>query len=142
MKLLSRAHRTFIDLPLRTKLVLVFAFTMFMVAFVNIYMHVSINNLVGSIDKVYASNISLNQLLTSLDDVQSNMFRYLNTKSTAALNDYYLSEQSYSEQIDSLNDKPTDNELKLTEKNIRNISQAYLKLAASAVAAKRGRDVE
>ena len=142
MKLLARVHRTFIDLPLRTKLVLVFAFTMFMVAFVNIYMHVSINNLVGSIDKVYASNISLNQLLTSLDDVQSNMFRYLSTKSTAALNDYYLSEQSYSEQIELLNDKPTDNELKLAEKDIRNISQAYLKLAASAVAAKRGRDVE
>ncbi|MEN6634565.1 MAG: histidine kinase [Clostridiaceae bacterium] len=142
MKLLSRVHRTFIDLPLRTKLVLVFAFTMFMVAFVNIYMHVSINNVVGTIDKVYASNISLNQLLDSLDDVQANMFRYLNTKSTAALNDYYLSEQSYSEQIEILNDKPTDNALKLTEKNIRSISQAYLKLAASAVAAKRGRDVE
>jgi len=142
MKLLARVHRTFIDLPLRTKLVLVFAFTMFMVAFVNLYMHVSINNVVGNIDKVYASNVSLNQLLTSLDDVQSNMFRYLNTKSTEALNDYYLSEQSYSEQIELLNDRPTDNELKLTEKNIRSISQAYLKLAASAVAAKRGRDVE
>ena len=142
MKVLARVHRTFIDLPLRTKLVLVFAFTMFMVAFVNLYMHISINNVVGNIDKVYASNISLNQLLTSLDDVQNNMFRYLSTKSTAALNDYYLSEQSYSEQIEILNDKPTDNELKLTEKNIRSISQAYLKLAASAVAAKRGRDVE
>lgn len=142
MKLLARLHRKFIDLPLRTKLVLVFAFTMFMVAFVNIYMHVSINNVVGTIDKVYASNISLNQLMGTLDDVQTNMFRYLNTKSTAALNDYYLSEQSYSEQIESLNNLPTDNELKLTEKNIRSISEAYLKLAASAVAAKRGRDVE
>ena len=97
MKFLSRMHRKFIDLPLRTKLVLVFAFTMFMVAFVNIYMHVSINNFVGTIDKVYASNVSLNQLVGTLDDVQENMFRYLNTKSTAALNDYYVSEQSYSE---------------------------------------------
>lgn len=142
MKFLSRMHRKFIDLPLRTKLVLVFAFTMFMVAFVNIYMHVSINNFVGTIDKVYASNVSLNQLVGTLDDVQENMFRYLNTKSTAALNDYYVSEQSYSEQISSLNDRPTDNPLKLTEKNIRSISAEYLKLAASAVAAKRGRDVE
>lgn len=142
MKFLSRMHRKFIDLPLRTKLVLVFAFTMFMVAFVNIYMHVSINNFVGTIDKVYASNVSLNQLVGTLDDVQENMFRYLNTKSTAALNDYYVSEQSYSEQISSLNDRPTDNPLKLTEKNIRSISVEYLKLAASAVAAKRGRDVE
>ena len=142
MKFLSRMHRKFIDLPLRTKLVLVFAFTMFMVAFVNIYMHVSINNFVGTSDKVYASNVSLNQLVGTLDDVQENMFRYLNTKSTAALNDYYVSEQSYSEQISSLNDRPTDNPLKLTEKNIRSISVEYLKLAASAVAAKRGRDVE
>ena len=142
MKFLSRMHRKFIDLPLRTKLVLVFAITMFMVAFVNIYMQVSINNFVGTIDKVYASNVSLNQLVGTLDDVQENMFRYLNTKSTAALNDYYVSEQSYSEQISSLNDRPTDNPLKLTEKNIRSISVEYLKLAASAVAAKRGRDVE
>ena len=36
MRIFNRAHRTFIDLPLRIKLVLVFAFTMFMVAFVNI----------------------------------------------------------------------------------------------------------
>lgn len=142
MKLLARVHRTFIDLPLRIKLVLVFAFTMFMVAFVNLYMHVSINNVVGTIDKVYASNISLNQLMGTLDDVQENMFRYLNTKSTAALNDYYLAEQSYSEQITLLNGQPTDNELKLSEKNIRSISGEYLKLTASAVAAKRGRDVE
>lgn len=142
MKYLARMHRTFIDLPLRTKLVLVFAFTMFMVAFVNIYMHLSINNFVGTIDKVYASNVSLNQLVGTLDDVQENMFRYLNTKSTDALNDYYVSEQSYSEQISSLNGRPTDNPLKLTEKNIRSISAEYLKLAASAVAAKRGRDVE
>ncbi|MEA4870180.1 MAG: histidine kinase [Christensenella sp.] len=142
MKLLSRVHRWFIDSPIRTKLVLVFAFTMFMVAFVNIYMHISVNSVVGTIDKVYASNISLNQLMGALDDVQSNMFRYLNTKSTTALNDYYVSEQTYSVQIEALNGQATDNELKLTEKNIRNISEAYLKLAASAVAAKRGRDVE
>lgn len=142
MKLLSRFHRWFLDSPIRTKLVLVFAFTMFMVAFVNIYMHISINRVVGTIDKVYASNISLNQLMGALDDVQSNMFRYLNTKSTTALNDYYVSEQTYSVQIEALNNQATGNELKLTEKNIRNISEAYLKLAASAVAAKRGRDVE
>jgi sensor histidine kinase YesM len=115
---------------------------MFMVGFVNIYMHISINRVVSTIDKVYASNVSLNQLMDTLDDVQANMFRYLNTKSTSALSDYYLSEQSYSEQIEKLNDRATDNELKLMEKNIRSISEEYLALAAGAVAAKRGRDVE
>lgn len=142
MKVLSRVHHRFMNLTLRSKLVLVFAFSMFMVAFVNVYMHISINSVVSNIDKVYASNISLNQLMESLGDVQTNMFRYLNTKSTSALNDYYLSEQSYTAQIANLNDRPTDNELKLTEKNIRSISEEYLGLAASAVAAKRGRDVE
>lgn len=142
MKMLSSMHGKFVNLPLRTKLVMIFAITMLMVGFVNIYMHMSINRVVGNIDKVYASNISLNQLMDTLDDVQDNMFRYLNTKSTAALNDYYLSEQSYSQQIESLNDRATDNALKLTEKNIRSISEEYLELAAGAVAAKRGRDVE
>ena len=59
MKLLSRFHRWFLDSPIRTKLVLVFAFTMFMVAFVNIYMHVSINNVVGTIDKEDAYVLSV-----------------------------------------------------------------------------------
>lgn len=142
MKLLPGLQRKFVNLPLRTKLVLVFAFTMLMVGFVNIYMQVSINSVVSTIDKVYASNISLNQLLDTLDGVQDNMFRYLNTKSTSALNDYYVSEQSYSEQISSLNNRATDNPLKITEKNIRNISDQYLQLTSAAVAAKRGRDVE
>lgn len=142
MKPLSLLHNRFVNLPLRTKLVLVFSFSMLMVGFVNVYMHVSINSVVSTIDKVYASNVSLNKLMNSLDDVQNNMYRYLSTKSTAALNDYYLSEQSYSEQITSLNDVPVYNELKITEKNIRNISEEYLKLTAAAVAAKRGRDVE
>ena len=67
MKLLPGIQRKFVNLPLRTKLVLVFAFTMLMVGFVNIYMQVSINSVVSTIDKVYASNISLNQLLDTLD---------------------------------------------------------------------------
>ena len=142
MSILSSMHGKFVNLPLRTKLVLVFAATMIMVGFVNVYMHISINRVVSTIDKVYASNVSLNQLKDSLDDVQDNMFRYLNTKSTSALNDYYLSEQSYSEQIESLNSRATDNSLKLMEKNIRSISEKYLELAADAVDAKRGRDVE
>lgn len=142
MKLFPTLQRKFVSLPLRTKLVLVFAFTMLMVGFVNIYMQVSINSVVNTIDKVYASNISLNQLLDTLDGVQDNMFRYLSTKSTSALNDYYVSEQSYSEQILSLNSRATDNPLKITEKNIRNISDEYLQLTSAAVAAKRGRDVE
>ncbi|MCE5189805.1 MAG: histidine kinase [Eubacteriales bacterium] len=142
MKLLPSLQRKFANLPLRTKLVLVLMFTMIMVGFVNIYMQVSINSVVDTIDKVYASNISLNRLLNTLDDVQDNMFRYLNTKSTSALNDYYVSEQSYNEQIMSLNGSATDNPLKISEKNIRNISEEYLQLTGAAVAAKRGRDVE
>ncbi len=38
MKLLPGLQRKFVNLPHRTKLVLVFAFTMLMVGFVNIYM--------------------------------------------------------------------------------------------------------
>jgi CHASE3 domain sensor protein len=134
MKPSFRIQDKFINLPLRTKLVLVFTITMLLVGFVNIYMHISINRVISSIDAVYASNVSLNQLMNSLDSVQDNMFRYLNTKSTAALNGYYLSEQSYSKQIESLNNRPTDNELKITEKNIFSISKKYLTLTASAVA--------
>ncbi len=142
MKFLKKIRDKFNNASLQAKLTFVFSVTMIMVGAINIYMQISINKVVGNIDKVYESNVSLNDLLDSLEDVQDNMYRYLSTKSTDALDSYYRGEQSYRNHIDMLNSVATDNPQKLSEKNIKNLSEKYLSLTAGAVSAKRGRDVE
>lgn len=127
---------------IRTKLTLVFALTMVLVVIINVFMQVRINSVIGTIDEVYGSNVSLNDLLVSLDEVQDNMYSYLSTKSTDALDSYYRAGQDYRNQTDGLNTLTTDNYPKLSEKNIKNMSLRYLTLTEEAVNAKRGRDVE
>ena len=127
---------------IRTKLTLVFALTMVLVVIINLFMQVRINGVIGTIDEVYGSNVSLNDLLASLDEVQDNMYSYLSTKSTDALDSYYRSNQNYRAQTDGLNMLTSDNYQKLSEKNIKSISGRYLTLTEEAVNAKRGRDVE
>ncbi len=141
-KRLRRIYNSFSRASIKTKLTIIFSFTMILVGIINIYMQISINGVIGSIDEVYNSNVSLNDLLGSLNEVQDNMYSYLSTKSTDALDAYYRSEQQYRTQLDKLNSRVSDNYQKLTEKNIRNVSERYLDSAGEAVTAKRGRDIE
>ncbi len=140
--MIKKAQKWFINLSIRSKLSLVFCITMTMIGIINIYMYSSINGMLKTLDQVYASNVSLNSLMGSLDELHSSLYQYLSTKSSDALTQYYRSSQDYREQIEPLNDIPTNNEQKLEEKNIRRLSNSYLELAEGAVDAKRGRDVE
>lgn len=88
------------------------------------------------------SNVRMNELSAALDQVQSSTEEYLNTKSSEAMEDYYRSEQEFRRQIEELNTRVTDDEMLLTEKNIRGLSENYLSLMADIIQAKRGRNVE
>ena len=70
------------------------------------------------------------------------MTEYLKTKNTDYLEDYYKYEQEYFNKISELNNETTNNELKLMEKCIRNMSETYLDITDDTVQAKRGRNVE
>jgi anti-sigma regulatory factor (Ser/Thr protein kinase) len=106
------------------------------------YMYSVINGMTGRIEEVYGSNLGLNNLADALDDVQQSMEEYLNTKSSDALEDYYLSDQTFRKFLEDLNVQVTDNEFLLMQKNIRNLSVSYLDIAAEAIQAKRNRNVE
>lgn len=127
---------------LRQKLTMLFMLTAVIILAVNLYMFAITNEMTRRVEKVYLSNVSLNELSGALDEVQSSMEEYLNTKSSDAMEDYYRSEQEYRNLMDKLNVQATDDPLLLTEKNIYGLSESYLNLAADIIQAKRGRNVE
>jgi sensor histidine kinase YesM len=105
-------------------------------------MNTYINDSVRRVDTVYSSNIVSNELSEKLNEVQSYVHEYLNTKSTKALENYYKSEQDYRNLIVNLNSQIKDDELLMLEKNIKNMSETYLILTDETVKEKRGRNVE
>ncbi len=127
---------------IRRRLVLVFTLSAGVVFIANMYMYYNINQSIRTIDTVYNSNVGLNDLLSSLKDVQTYVYEYLNTKSSDSLENYYRSEQQYRNLVDTLNGNIIDNEMIIMQKNIKNMSITYLKLVDQTVNAKRGRNIE
>ena len=94
------------------------------------------------LDEVYATNVSLNELTECLENTQEEVVDYLNTKSSDSLENYYRYVQQYNDMLEQLNGTIVDNEMKILEKNIKNMSETYLMLADETIQAKRGRNVE
>jgi sensor histidine kinase YesM len=109
---------------------------------INFFIFAQINSAVERIDAVFSSNVTINTLSDTLEQVQNTVYEYLNTKSSQALEDYYRYEQDYRELLEELNNRNVDNEIKMLEKNIRNMSESYLVQTDFTVQAKRGRNVE
>lgn len=109
---------------------------------VNLFIYRQINGTVQRIDAVFTTNVEVSELSATLEQIQNKVYEYLNTKSSSALEDYYRYEQEYRVQIGGLNNQNMDSEVKMLEKNIRNMSETYLEKTSDTVQAKRGRNVE
>jgi len=125
-----------------TRLIIVFIFTLAIVFTVNMYMYMNINKTVSMIDHVYVSNVSLNALSDELEAIQKNMYEYLNTKSSDALENYYRSSSNYNYLLNDLNDSVSDNHIMIMEKNIKEMSLKYLETTNKTIQSKRGRNIE
>lgn len=119
----------------------VYIVIMVMVFVINLYIIYNQNQAVRQIDGVYNSNIQLNKIATTMEQMQNSLYQYLNTKSSDELENYYLYEQDYRDLIGKLNDKTVNDQNLIMEKNIRSMSETYLESTASAIEAKRGRNV-
>ncbi|MCD7763222.1 MAG: histidine kinase [Lachnospiraceae bacterium] len=108
----------------------------------NLFLINEINSAVQRIDSVFTSNVAVNTLSDTLEQIQDSVYEYLNTKSSAALEDYYNYEQEYRALLEELNNENVDSEILMLEKNIRNMSETYLDQTSVTVQAKRGRNVE
>lgn len=109
---------------------------------INISFYLQINDSIGKLERVYASNVDVTQLTETFEQVQDSVYNYLKVKSSDSLLNYYDSEARYREQLSKLNGENIDNSVKILEKKILKMSETYLKNAEETVSAKRGRNVK
>ncbi len=109
---------------------------------VNLFVFMESRSMMRRIDRVFVSNVSIVELTKALNRVQQNVYEYLNTRSSSALENFYRYEQSYRDLCGELNGRNIDSKALMLEKNIRSMSESYLEAAENAVQAKRGRNVE
>ena len=136
-----RSKRFFQNLPIQTRLIVIFLITTALIFMVNVFVYVNINGMIEQIEAVYSSNISLNELTDTLSDVHEEMARYLKTKSTDSLEEYYRYGQEYRDQIEALTISTSSSEVLYMKNCIVNMSYAYLDRADATINAKRGRNV-
>ena len=126
----------------RSKMLLAFIVPIILILVVNIYMYISINTMIERVDEIYIANVSLNNLSEDLTFLQNSMREYLESKGTAALNDYYTADQDYRNGLSSLDLKNSGTAVYAMQENIINQSENYLRIAGDTITAKRGRNVE
>ncbi len=139
---MKKLTKSIANLSIRIKFVIVFVLTSLILLILNTYMFYNINHITRRLDEIYISNVKLNTMTDVLERVQGSMTEYLNTKTSDAMEDYYRHEEEFAGLVDELENKTTDNSLKLMERNIRYMSESYLELTAKTIEAKRGRNVE
>ena len=132
----------FANMKISRKLVAVFLATSVIAMGVNIFIYFNLNSALDKINSVFSSNISLNQLSDNLNEIHEGLTGYLETKGTDNLELYYASTQNMNTLMKDLNDNVTDNNIKLSERDIRKMLETYLKTADEAIQAKRGRNID
>lgn len=142
MKMKRTSKGIDIRFSIQTKLIAVFLFTSCILFAVNMIMNQNMNKMISEIDKVYISNVNLNELQAILKQVQESMSEYLNTKSSDAMESYYKNEDKYISLISGLNADIVNDDSKIIEKNIKNMSLNYLAITDKTIEYKRGRNVE
>lgn len=130
-----------IYVSIRIKLLFVYLAVIAIIFGVNLYIYFTINEMTENIDKVYESNVMLNELQSSLVQTHKYVETFLDTRDTEALEGYYRNEQEYRSSLENLNTAILGEASLIAEKNIYHMSECYLDAANRAIEAKRGRNV-
>lgn len=125
---------------IRFRVMLICIGIMSVLMLVNVYNYVNINEMIENINLVYVNNFRLNELKEELLSVQSCMTEYLENKNTDSMENYYRHVQIYREMMSELNRDVIDGQFYIMEKNIFNISEAYIECTDRAIEYKRGRN--
>lgn len=135
-------EQIWIKMTIGKKLALEIIFITMILFGYNCLIYSQVNKVFIKMDHVYGSNISITELSDTLDYVNDSTYEYLTVKSSASLEDYYRYEITFQKLLTNLNNKKIENTIKILEKNIRAMSETYLKLTSEAIQAKRGRNIE
>ena len=128
-------------ISIRNKLLVIFMIPTIMLLSINAYINAEINTMIDDISGIYASNTMLNELQISLTQVHHYLETFLDTRDTEAIEGYLRNQQEFSNRLEQLNGRLLDDDSMITQKNIRSISEEYIRTADRAVEAKRGRNV-
>lgn len=128
-------------ISIRNKLLVIFMIPTIMLLSINAYINAEINTMIDDISGIYASNTMLNELQISLTKVHRYLETFLDTRDTEAIEGYLRNQQEFSNRLEQLNGRLLDDDSMITQKNIRSISEEYIRTADRAVEAKRGRNV-
>lgn len=128
-------------ISIRNKLLVIFMIPTIMLLSINAYINAEINTMIDDISGIYASNTMLNELQISLTQVHHYLETFLDTRDTEAIEGYLRNQQEFSNRLEQLNGLLLDDDSMITQKNIRSISEKYIRTADRAVEAKRGRNV-
>lgn len=129
-------------ITIQGKLIAVFIATSLIIFTVDIFMFFNINVMVNQLEQVYLGNIKLNELSDTLEDLHASLTDYLNTKTTDSIENYYRYVQDYNNLINNIFSDKANSPMKIMERNIKKMSEEYLKITDQAIEAKRGRNVE
>ncbi len=141
-QLMNRIKNRIQNITIQAKLITVFITTSLIILTVNMFMYFNVNTMVNQLEQVYFGNIRLNELVDTLEGLHVSLTDYLNTKTSDSINDYYRYEQDYTNIVNNTNYGITNNSMRIMERNIKTMSQEYLKITNQAIEAKRGRNVE
>lgn len=132
----------FNDRSIQTKLTALFLFITLNIFAMDIFVCLKVNHSIYEINQVYSSNVDTNQLNDTLNEMQNNVYAYLSTRSSSALEAYYKSEEQYSSYVEELNQNVTDNEVLNLERDIHFMSETYIQKAEETIQEKRGGNIE
>ena len=128
-------------LSVQGRILLTSMVTSLIISVINIYLFVNINAVIGRINRIYMSNVVINDIYSSLGDVQSSLTEYLNTRSSDAMEEYFRNVQDYQNKLMEL-EPMSESDATILQQNIKNLSESYIEYADAAVQARRGHIIE
>lgn len=126
----------------QTQAVSIFLLSLFVLFLVNLYIYNNMNTIIENVDQTYVGNRNLIELSGELDEVQTCVKEYLNTRNSHTLDQYDDLEAHYKELLSTLNTSLVESETGVMEKNIYHMSEYYLDIVHKAILAKQERNIE
>lgn len=127
---------------IRKKMMVYFITMTVMIGLISLYVSYNSKMLLDEIKDMFNTSISLSEIEEKLDITHSSLTKYIQTKSSDALNDYIENSENLASSTERLLQDYKNDKGMLSVENVHNLVLRYNQYSADAVVAKRGRDVE
>ena len=127
---------------LKKRLIVYFMATIIIMSALNIFPYYTISVLMNRMSSTFELNVELNQLNTTLEQLNYAYESYLETKHSKSLDDYYRYSNDLRQKANAIHIESADMNNMLVMKDIRNMISNYLDEMDEAVKARRSRMVD